>query len=251
MACPAPAATAVLERCKLLEVRYILKQYQRQPQPRQAAAGSDAGESDNSDADNDAEDQDDDDEAFGGQHLWPHQRRQLRQQQQQCKRLSLRVVLQRLPAALPPDKHQQGSQPRASPAPPPPPAAAAVAAAAGGADAGAQENGTEGGEGDSWAQRGLDGAGTVVQQAYTCTLEYPAFYLGVSSSFAQQQQGQQCACVGLHVWRADAVHVLAGCCAGLSCQQYRRAVSPQNCAADRAVNTKQAGTEQASAGGLA
>lgn len=73
--------------------------------------------------------------------------------QRVCRRVSVRVVLQRLPAAPPPDEEQRRQH------------------GAGSEAAGAA--------GSGWQQRGLLGAGQPWQQAYTCTLEYPAFTLKV------------------------------------------------------------------------
>jgi hypothetical protein len=126
----------VAEHCRILEVQYILKelheQQQQQAQPTREQQQQRArpehqqvwGES----ADEDSEDD--------------------QQQEPMCRRLSVRVVLQRLAAAPQPDE-----QPDAQ-----------------------QESGCD----SSWQQRGLQGFGQVQQLAYTCALEYPAFTLRVS-----------------------------------------------------------------------
>jgi hypothetical protein len=188
-----------MERCKLLEVQYILKQYQppaqppktpaEQPQPDGAAAdaGGEGGAAPPAAAapaappapqDGDAaagagsddNKSDDDEEEEGMQHLWPHQRRQLKQQRRaqraQCQRLSLRVILQRMPQPKPEkdsedddDEEQQDEEQGQQEANGHMQPAAAAAAAGGGAAAAPDDD-----------------------QEYTCSLEYPAFTLGVSGA---------------------------------------------------------------------
>lgn len=74
---------------------------------------------------------------------------QEQQQEPLCRRLSVRVVLQRLPAVPPPDQQPDVEQ----------------------------ESRCD----SSWQQRGLQGYGQMQQLAYTCILEYPAFTLRVSA----------------------------------------------------------------------
>lgn len=136
------ACAAVAEHCRLLEVQYILKELHEQQQaqlPRAQQAQQRTppahqqvwGES----ADEDSE------EGMSAQE---------QQQEPLCRRLSVRVVLQRLPAVPPPDQQPDDQQ----------------------------ESRCD----SSWQQRGLQGCGQMQQLAYTCVLEYPAFTLRVSAS---------------------------------------------------------------------
>lgn len=137
------ACAAVAEHCRLLEVQYTLKELheqqqaqpsraqQQQQQPTPPAHQQVWGES----TDEDSE------EGMSAQE---------QQQEPLCRRLSVRVVLQRLPAVAPPDQQPDDQQESCCDS--------------------------------SWQQRGLQGYGQMQQLAYTCVLEYPAFTLRVSAS---------------------------------------------------------------------
>lgn len=139
--CGVLCCAAAVERCKLLEVQYILKEL-RQQQPFAPAQDFRVQQQQQP-------------PAAQLQQLPEHQQvwgaanaAAPAQTQPLCQRLSVRVVLQRLPAAPAPDELLDEQE----------------------------------GFGDSsWQQRGLQGCGQTQQVAYTCQLEYPAFTLLVST----------------------------------------------------------------------
>lgn len=134
---------AVVERCKVLEVQYVLKELQQPPgmQSRRQQQQQHGVQPSRQQTEEDEELQD------GQQRHTPRSPGddsvEEPDEEPICQCLSVRVVLQRLPAAPPPDECEQPAAP------------------------------------STWEQKGLEGHGETSQQAYTATFEYPAFTLKV------------------------------------------------------------------------
>lgn len=147
---------AVVERCKLLEIQYLMKELHQHQVPA-VHAQHDV---------NAQQPQQVQQQQVQPQQLLPEHQQVwgaagdgiIAQQPPLCRRLSVRVVLQRLPAAPVPDEQQES-------------------AAA---------------EGGSWQQRGLQGWGQVQQVSYTCALEYPAHTLRVRARVRYSSVRQAC-----------------------------------------------------------
>lgn len=121
-----------MERCKLLEVQYLLKELHQQTD--EAAHIQ-------------QQQQQDTPQLPVHQQVWGAAAGPAAAQQPPlCRRLSVRVVLQRLPAEPLPDADPQ----------------------------------LDSADDSSWQRRGLQGCGDTQHVAYTCTLEYPAFTIAVS-----------------------------------------------------------------------
>lgn len=169
---------ASVERCKLLDVQFICKElYQREPQqqgvqqqgPQQQASQQQGLQQwqQQQQAFTVVHQQQDGLQSLEHERVWGDSTADagpVQQQRPLCKRLSMRVVLQRLLALPLSDKA---------------------------ADAQLDTN-TWGQADSSWQQRGLQGCGQVQQVAYTCTLEYPAFYIQVGVDSACVKTGSVC-----------------------------------------------------------
>jgi hypothetical protein len=157
---------ASLERCKLLDVQFVCKElYQHEPQQQGLQQqdvqqqelqqqGWQQGHQQQQQQPTLLHQQHDGLPTLEHERIWGDSTAvadPVQQQRPLCKRLSMRVVLQRLPAAPLCDEA-----------------------------ADAQLDDTWAQADSSWQQRGLQGCGQVQQLAYTCTLEYPAFYIQVS-----------------------------------------------------------------------
>lgn len=158
---------AIVERCKLLEVQFVCKElYQQEPQQQGLQVSQQHGlHQQQQQQASVTEAQQPQDGLQTLEHGFLEHERvwgdstavavPAQQQRPLCKRLSMRVVLQRLPAAPLSDEA---------------------------ADAQLEGPGSQ--ADSSWQQRGLQGYGQVQQMAHTCTLEYPAFNIQVSSRHA-------------------------------------------------------------------
>jgi hypothetical protein len=146
-----------MERCKLLDVQFICKElYQQQPQQQgllQQASLQQQQWQQRQQVSMAAQQRQDGLQTLEHERVWGDSAAvtdSVQQQRPLCKRLSMRVMLQRLPAVPLSDEA-----------------------------ADAQLEGT-GCQADScWQQRGLQGCGQVQQVAYSCALEYPAFNIQV------------------------------------------------------------------------
>jgi hypothetical protein len=134
---------AVVEHCKLLKVQYVQKELYQQPYDVDVLqqAQQPAYEPAHMQQQQQAPQQPVHQQVWGAVEGTP-----AALQQPLCRRLSVRLVLQRLPAEPLPDEDPE----------------------LGNADH------------SSWQHRGLQGSGDTQHVAYTCTLEYPAFTINVS-----------------------------------------------------------------------